>query len=117
MMHILIDYLVITIDLVTIGIIFFGFCYALFLLIKHHLHRYRWHIWHAVSLHRIRVTLGEYILLALEFFICADVILLVKDPSYDHLAQLSIVIIIRVMISFFLQRELQHLDQKEEKDK
>lgn len=117
MISLLIDYIVQIIDVVTIVIIFFGFCHAFFQLLQHHSH----HRWgrpaHAHSLHRIRVTLGEYLLLALEFFICADVILSVKDPSYEHLVQLGIVIVIRIMISFFLQRELQHLAQREAKEK
>ncbi len=115
MTSILIDYIVEIVDVVTIVIIFFWFCYALFLLIRHHTHIWRNRPAYGVSLHRIRVKLGEYLLLALEFFICADVILSVKDPSYEHLAQLGIVIVIRIMIAYFLQRELQHLSEREER--
>lgn len=112
-MYVLIDYIVQIVDVVTILIIFFGFCYALFLLLAHHTHiRFSYPV-RGISLHRIRVTLGEYLLLALEFFICADVILSVKDPSYEHLVQLGIVVIIRIMIAYFLQRELQNLKEIE----
>lgn len=113
MLYLLIDYIVQVVDVVTIIIIFFGFCYALYLLVAHHTHIRFWRPIRWISLHRIRVTLGEYLLLALEFFICADVILSVKDPSYEHLAQLGIVVIIRIMIAYFLQRELQHLKDSE----
>ena len=113
MISVLIDYVVQIVDVVTITIVFGWFCYALFLLLEHHTHIRISMPARGISLHRIRVTLGEYLLLALEFFICADVILSVKDPSYEHLAQLGIVVIIRIMIAYFLQRELQHLKDRE----
>lgn len=115
MIFLLIDYIVYIVDVVTIMIIFFWFAYAFLLLVQHHTHAWFWRPLRSVSLHKIRVVLGEYLLLALEFFICADVILSVKDPSYEHLAQLGIVVVIRIMIAYFLQRELQHLEQREPK--
>ena len=114
-MGILIEYIVQIIDVVTIVIIFFGFSYALYLLLVQHIRKFFWRTSRPISLNRIRVVLWEYLLLALEFFICADVILSVKDPSYEHLTQLGIVVVIRIMIAHFLQRELQHLEEKEKK--
>lgn len=98
------------IDVVTIAIVFYGFCYAFFLIIKHHVHRLFGRLVPPVSLHKIRVELGEYLLLGLELFICADVILSVQNPTYEHLLQLAIVVVIRIVISFFLQREIVHLE-------
>lgn len=111
-MDLLVEYMVEIIDLLTVLIIFFGFSYAIVLFVFHHTHR-RWKrpTW-SVSLHRIRVVLGEYLLVALELFICADVILSVKDPSVEHLTQLGVIVLIRIMIAYFLQRELAHISEK-----
>jgi uncharacterized membrane protein len=58
---------------------------------------------------KIRIQLGEYLLLALEIFICADIILSVQDPSLEHLTQLGIIVVIRIVIAYFLQHEIKEL--------
>lgn len=113
-----ITYLVGIIDLITIAIIFFWFCYALFLFLEYHVRALFGEIVFGsvvryVSLHRIRVTLGEYLLLALEFYICADIISSIQYISNEHLIHLAIIVVIRIVISFFLQREIVHLNDKE----
>lgn len=107
------DYMVEVIDVFTVIVIFYWFCYAVFLICEHHVNRFFWQVVPNVSLHKIRVILWEYLLLSLELFICADVILSVKDPTFEHLLQLSLVVVVRIIISFFLHREIMHLESKE----
>ncbi len=54
----------------------------------------------------IRVQLGSYILLGLEFMIAGDIMHTVLQPSKDSLIVLGSIVAIRTVISFFLNKEL-----------
>ena len=54
----------------------------------------------------MRLRLGSYILLALEFIIISDVIQTAISRSIDDFLSLGLLVIIRVALSFFLGREL-----------
>ena len=54
----------------------------------------------------MRLRLGSYILLALEFIIISDVIQTAISRSVDDFLSLGLIVIIRVALSFFLGREL-----------
>jgi uncharacterized membrane protein len=55
----------------------------------------------------IRVFLGHYILLGLEFMIVSDIIHSFLQPDLQSLSQLGILVVIRTMIGFFLGKELE----------
>lgn len=69
------------------------------------------HIWQERE--RIRHQLGSYLLLGLEFLIAADVIMTIVDPTLVEVAILGGIVLIRTVISFFLDRELRHWYQEE----
>ncbi len=54
----------------------------------------------------MRLRLGSYILLSLEFIIISDVILTAISRNVDDLLALGLLVIIRIALSFFLGREL-----------
>ncbi|MGM0568838.1 MAG: DUF1622 domain-containing protein [Elusimicrobiota bacterium] len=53
-----------------------------------------------------RHHLGSYILLGLEFFIAADIIRTAMDPALKELAILGSIVVIRTVLSIFLNQEL-----------
>jgi|GEM_PF-1596846 len=53
----------------------------------------------------IRAFLATYILLGLELFIVADIIQIIINPQQSELNTLVIVVIVRTVISFFLQKD------------
>ena len=55
----------------------------------------------------LRVKLGLYILLGLEFMVAGDIIHTVLKPSKDSLIILGSIVAIRTVISYFLLKELQ----------
>jgi uncharacterized membrane protein len=57
----------------------------------------------------VRMILGRYLLLGLEFLIAKDIILSVFDPTLEELISLGAIILIRVVLSFFLNKELKEL--------
>ena len=54
----------------------------------------------------LRQSLGSYILLSLEFMIAGDIIHTVLKPSQEALIVLGAIVIIRTIISYFLNKEL-----------
>ncbi len=51
--------------------------------------------------------LGTYILFALEILIGADIIESILDPSIDHILSLAAIVVIRTIISYFLNKEIE----------
>lgn len=54
----------------------------------------------------LRVTLGTYLLLGLEFLIAADVIRTILKPSLEEVAILGAIVAIRTVINYFLDIEI-----------
>jgi len=54
----------------------------------------------------LRQDLGSYILLSLEFMIAGDIIHTVLRPNKEALIILGSIVVIRTIISYFLNREL-----------
>ena len=54
----------------------------------------------------LRIKLGQYLLLGLEMLIASDIIQTIIDPSMEELAIVGSVVVIRTVLSFFLNREI-----------
>ncbi len=65
---------------------------------------------------RIRLELGIYILLALDFLIASDIIHTIMDIDQKQLIELSIIIAIRIAIGYFLGKEVDEIVSSEEKE-
>ena len=63
-------------------------------------------------LSHIRVAIGEKIALGLDFFLAGDIIQTIVIPSWESLAILGGIVIIRTIIAFFLNRDLKELTEK-----
>jgi uncharacterized membrane protein len=57
----------------------------------------------------IRLQFGNSVILGLEFMVGADIIGSLVEPSYYNLGMLAIIVVIRTVLSFFLNQELQGL--------
>jgi len=55
----------------------------------------------------IRIQLGQYLLLGFELLIVSDVIATIVNPTLDELVQVGGVVLIRTVLSFFLNREIE----------
>jgi uncharacterized membrane protein len=53
----------------------------------------------------IRVMFTNRILFGLEFFIVSDLIRTFTDPSLEELFRLGVIVAIRVVLAYFLERE------------
>lgn len=57
----------------------------------------------------IRLQFGDSVILGLEFMVGADIIGSLVEPNYYNLGLLAIIVVIRTVLSFFLNHELQGL--------
>jgi len=55
----------------------------------------------------IRIRLGSYLVLALEFFIAGDIIKTIITPTWESLGILGAIVVIRTVLSYFLTKELE----------
>ena len=60
----------------------------------------------------LRNYLGIYILFSLEILIGADIIESILDPSMEHILSLAALVIIRTIISYFLNKEIESNKQQ-----
>lgn len=60
----------------------------------------------------IRRELGLSLVLGLEFILASDVILTIALPDYYNLGILAILVVIRTILNYFLDKELTQLGKK-----
>ena len=54
----------------------------------------------------VRLKLGSYLIVGLEFFIASDIIRTIITPSWEGLGILGAIVAIRTVLSYFLTRDL-----------
>ncbi|MBG7630331.1 MAG: DUF1622 domain-containing protein [Bacteroidetes bacterium] len=65
------------------------------------------------DIQKIRCELGIYILLSLDFLIASDIFNTIMEITLEQLIELSVMIILRIAIGYFLGKEIQEIHQKE----
>ncbi len=66
--------------------------------------------WSAADINGIRLDLGRWLALALEFELAADILRTAVAPTWNEIGQLAAIIVIRTALNFFLQREIEHAE-------
>ncbi len=54
----------------------------------------------------IRLTLGRWLALALEFELAADILRTAIAPTWNEIGQLAAIIVLRTALNYFLQKEI-----------
>ncbi|MEO1038110.1 MAG: DUF1622 domain-containing protein [Pseudomonadota bacterium] len=96
----------VVIDLIGIAVILYGFAIALFSFIRREARRV---ITSGDAEHcqSVRLTLGFYILLGIEFMIASDIVHTVISRELGDLIFVAALVVIRTTISYFLGKELE----------
>ncbi|MEG0279833.1 MAG: DUF1622 domain-containing protein [Morganella sp. (in: enterobacteria)] len=55
-----------------------------------------------------RFYFGNWLAIALEFQLAADILITTVDPDLDSLIKLAIIAVIRTFLNYFLAKELEH---------
>jgi len=66
------------------------------------------------SVNHIRLQFGNSVVLGLEFMVAGDIIGSLVKPDYYSLGLLAIIVIIRTILSFFLNLELAKLSPQQQ---
>lgn len=61
----------------------------------------------------VRVEFGRYINLGLEFVIAKDIVETMFTPSWDEIAQLFVLVVIRTIIGIFMMYEMEKIERKQ----
>lgn len=61
----------------------------------------------------MRADFGTYLLLGLEFLIASDILKTVVDPTLDELAILGGVVVVRTVLSVFLNKEIKEFTEND----
>lgn len=106
----LLTYLSIVLDGFSVLILIIGVIFALVDFIKLFIHKYTRQE-HAEANNLIKNALGSYILLSLEVLIAADIIDSIVHPTLEDILKLGLVVIIRTIISYFLNKEIESTER------
>ncbi len=60
----------------------------------------------------VRLRLGRWLSLALEFELAADILRTAIAPSWDEIGKLAAIVILRTLLNYFLEREIQTSGEK-----
>lgn len=64
---------------------------------------------------RVRLDFGNSVIVGLEFMVGADIVGSLVEPDYYNLGLLAILVIVRTILSYFLNLELQELTPAQRK--
>ncbi|MFA6216958.1 MAG: DUF1622 domain-containing protein [Candidatus Omnitrophota bacterium] len=62
----------------------------------------------------IRIKLGSYLVLALEFFIASDIVKTIITPTWQSLGILGAIVVIRTILSYFLTKDIKDITKQKE---
>jgi len=54
----------------------------------------------------VRIQLGRWLSLALEFELAADILRTAIAPTWDEIGKLAAIVILRTLLNYFLEREI-----------
>lgn len=60
----------------------------------------------------VRLQLGRWLSLALEFELAADILRTAVAPTWDEIGKLAAIVILRTLLNYFLEREIHRADQR-----
>ena len=66
------------------------------------------------AMSEIRITLGRWLALALELALAADILRTVMIPTWDEIGKLKTIVILRTVLNYFLEREIEQEQKKTE---
>lgn len=99
------------ISVISVAVVIYGVVIALIALVKTEFSRFK-NKYSVLRVRVIRADLGTYLLLSLELLIAADVIKTILEPGLQELIILGGVVLLRTVLSFFLNKEIQEIDKE-----
>ena len=60
----------------------------------------------------IRLSLGRWLTLAIEFELAADILRTAVTPTWNDIGQLAAIVVLRTVLNYFLQREVSRAESR-----
>lgn len=96
-----VDWIVLIVESIGALVIAIGVVIALVLLVRAFMHPTK-----PASFVRVRLVLGSYLVLGLEFQLAADILRTAISPSFEEIGQLAAIAAIRTLLNYFLTKEI-----------
>ncbi len=106
------DLLAIIMSVISLLIVTYGALIAMVLFLINECKRFSGK-YSANNIRRLRSVFGTYLLLGLEFLIASDILKTVLEPTFQELIILAGVVVIRTILSVFLNKELKELQEQD----
>lgn len=100
------------ISTISLAIVTYGTLIATIAFIRNEIGRFTG-TYSGLNIRRLRATFGTYLLLGLEFLIASDILKTVLEPGLNELAILGGIVVLRTVLSVFLNREIRELQAEE----
>ncbi|HMQ80347.1 MAG TPA: DUF1622 domain-containing protein [Ignavibacteria bacterium] len=100
------------VEAVSFAIMIYGALLAVLMFLKNEFSRIKGKFSFKI-LSKVRIDFGNYILLGLQFLIAADIIETILKPEVEELIELGGIVIIRILLSYFLTREIDDIIKNE----
>jgi uncharacterized membrane protein len=104
-------YVEMIISIISVAVVIYGVIIALIALLKTEFLRLK-NKYSILRVRVIRADLGTYLLLSLELLIAADVIKTILEPGIEELIVLGGIVLLRTILSFFLNKEILEIDKE-----
>lgn len=104
------DLLAVGISIISLLIVTYGAVIGFISFISNELKRFTGH-YSPLNIRRLRATFGTYLLLGLEFLIASDILKTVLEPSLEELGILGGIVVVRTILSVFLNKEIKELEE------
>ena len=102
------DLLAAVISVTSLLIVTYGALIGIISFLKNEIRRYS-----ITNIRKLRATFGTYLLLGLEFLIASDILKTVLEPTLNELALLGGIVVLRTILSVFLNKEIKELESEE----
>ena len=106
------DLLAVVISVTSLLIVTYGALIGIISFLKNEIRRFTGG-YSITNIPKLRATFGTYLLLGLEFLIASDILKTVLEPTLNELALLGGIVVLRTILSVFLNKEIKELESEE----
>ncbi len=106
------DLLAIIMSVISLLIVTYGALIAMVLFFINEFKRFTGK-YSTTNIRRLRSVFGTYLLLGLEFLIASDILKTVLEPTFQELIILAGIVVIRTILSVFLNKEIKELEEQD----
>ena len=99
------DLLAVVISVTSLLIVTYGALIGIISFLKNEIRRFTGG-YSITNIRKLRATFGTYLLLGLEFLIASDILKTVLEPTLNELALLGGIVVLRTILSVFLNKEI-----------